>query len=96
LENIAHGIELNHKNEHILVGLHCLEPGKVPEKHAHEVQLRFYLVLEGTGLVRVGNSETEASPGTVIWIPAGHTHKVVNTGLQNMILMVGMAPSQAD
>jgi quercetin dioxygenase-like cupin family protein len=84
------------ENEHVLLGLNCLEPGQVTEKHAHEVQLRFYLVLEGTGLVSVGDSETRAAPGTVIWIPAGHTHKVVNTGSQNMILLVGMAPTNAD
>lgn len=84
------------ENEHLLIGLNCLEPGQITEKHAHEVQLRFYLVLEGTGHVMVGGTETEAGPGTVIWIPAGHNHKVVNTGPQNMILLVGMAPSHAD
>ncbi|MDR3572786.1 MAG: cupin domain-containing protein [Anaerolineaceae bacterium] len=84
------------ENEHILLGLNCMEPGQVTEKHAHEVQLRFYLVLEGSGYVRIGNSETEAGPGTVIWIPAGNAHTVINTGSQNMILLVGMAPSQAD
>jgi quercetin dioxygenase-like cupin family protein len=84
------------ENEHVLIGINCLEPGQVTEKHAHEVQLRFYLVLEGTGHVRVGDTETDAGPGTVIWIPAGNTHKVVNTGSQHLILLVGMAPSQAD
>jgi quercetin dioxygenase-like cupin family protein len=84
------------ENEHLLLGLNCLEPGQITEKHAHEVQLRFYMVLEGSGLIKVNNSETQAGPGTVIWIPAGHTHKVVNNGSQNMILLVGMAPPQAD
>ncbi len=84
------------ENEHLMLGLNCLEPGQITEKHAHEVQLRFYLVLEGSGLIKIGNSESQAGPGTVIWIPAGHTHKVVNNGSQNMILLVGMAPPQAD
>ncbi|HMD88498.1 MAG TPA: cupin domain-containing protein [Anaerolineaceae bacterium] len=84
------------ENEHILLGLNCLEPGQITDKHAHEVQLRFYMVLEGTGHIRVGDMETEAGPGTIIWIPAGHTHTVVNTGSNNLIMLVGMAPAQAE
>jgi quercetin dioxygenase-like cupin family protein len=37
------------ENEHALVGLNCLECGQSMEKHAHEVQTRFYVVLEGRG-----------------------------------------------
>jgi quercetin dioxygenase-like cupin family protein len=43
------------ENEHILVGLNCLEPGQGMEKHAHEVQCRFYIVLEGNGQVWIGD-----------------------------------------
>jgi len=35
------------ENEHLLVGLNCLETGQEMEKHAHEVQCRFYAALEG-------------------------------------------------
>ena len=39
------------ENEHILVGLNCLESGQEMEKHAHEVQCRFYVILEGKGII---------------------------------------------
>jgi quercetin dioxygenase-like cupin family protein len=77
------------ENEHILVGLNCLEPGQSMEKHAHEVQCRFYLVLEGQGQVWVGDSQQEAGNGMVGWIPAGHPHRIVNTGQDRTVMLVG-------
>ncbi len=84
------------ENEHVLVGLNCLEPGQAMEKHAHEVQCRFYLVLEGSAEVWVGDSQTEAAPGLAIWVPAGHTHRIINTGNEPLIMLVGIAPTEAD
>ena len=84
------------QNEHILVGLNCLEPGQALEKHTHQVQCRFYLVLEGSGRVWVGDEEKETEKGIVIWVPAGHPHRIVNTGAERLVLLVGIAPSRAD
>lgn len=84
------------ENEHILVGLNCLEAGQAMEKHAHEVQCRFYMVLEGKGNVTIGEAQEETETGTVIWVPAGQPHRIVNTGRERLTLLVGIAPSQAD
>ena len=84
------------ENEHILVGLNCLEPGQEMNKHAHEVQCRFYLVLEGTGQLWVGEEQKEVEKGMVIWVSSGHTHRILNTGSEPLVLLVGIAPSQAD
>ena len=84
------------ENEHILVGLNCLEPGQAMDKHVHEVQCRFYLVLEGRGQVWVGDAQTEAAPGLVIWVPAGNAHRIENTGNEPLIMLVGIAPTEAD
>jgi quercetin dioxygenase-like cupin family protein len=84
------------ENEHILVGLNCLEPGQGMEKHAHEFQCRFYLVLEGNGRVWVGDEQKEVEKGMVIWVPSGHTHRILNTGTERMVMLVGIAPSRAE
>jgi quercetin dioxygenase-like cupin family protein len=84
------------ENEHVLVGLNCLEPGQEMEKHAHEIQCRFYIVLEGNGQVWVGNEQKETEKGTVIWVPSSHPHRIVNTGIERMVLLVGIAPARAD
>lgn len=84
------------ENEHILVGLNCLQPGQAMEKHAHEVQIRFYMVIEGKGITWVGDEQQETGVGMVIWVPAGYTHRIENTGEEQMILLVGITPPDAD
>ena len=84
------------ENEHILVGLNCLEPGQAMEKHAHEIQCRFYLVLEGRGQVWIGDEQMKTDQGTVIWVPAGRPHHIVNSGGERMVMLVGIAPSNVD
>lgn len=84
------------ENDHVLVGLNCLEPGHIYEKHAHTIQTRFYLVLEGKGSVLVGETEKDIQSGMVIWIPNGHTHKIINNGGEQLILLVGISPANSD
>lgn len=84
------------ENEYVLVGLNCLEPGQSMEKHAHEIQNRFYVVLEGQGQVWVEGRQQETQSGTVVWIPAGHAHRILNTGETGMVLLVGITPPKAD
>jgi len=84
------------ENEHILVGLNCLEPGQAMEKHAHEIQWRFYSVLEGKGHTWVGDKEKDIEKGMVIWVPAGHSHRIINTGAERMVMLVGISPSPVD
>ena len=83
------------ENEHILVGLNCLEPGQAMEKHAHEIQCRFYIVLEGEGQVWIGDQQQKSEKGLVMWVPAGHPHRILNNGSERMVMLVGIAPSRA-
>lgn len=57
------------ENEHILVGVNCLEPNQEMEKHAHEIPCRFYIILEGEGRIWVGDEEKETGIGMVISAP---------------------------
>lgn len=91
------------KNEQILVGLNCLEPGQSMEKHAHEEQSRFYVALEGRGNLSVADpcldnfaSRQAIVPGWVAWVPARHAHRIENTGEARMVLLVGITPAKAD
>lgn len=68
------------ENDHVLVGLNCLQPGQEMEKHAHQVQSRFYVVMEGRGCVWVGDKQGEAKAGMGIWVPACYYHRLVNPG----------------
>jgi oxalate decarboxylase/phosphoglucose isomerase-like protein (cupin superfamily) len=56
----------------------------------------YELILEGQGRIWVGDAQAEAEGGTVVWVPSGYIHRILNTGTQGMVLLVGIAPTQAD
>jgi len=77
----------------LLLGLNCLEPGQVQHTHAHADQDKFYFVLEGEGQFTVGSETRRAAPGFAVWAPADMSHGVVNTGVERLVLLVGIAPA---
>jgi uncharacterized cupin superfamily protein len=48
----------------LLVGLNCLEPGQMQAQHAHAVQDKCYLVLEGVGTFTIGRERQVAGAGS--------------------------------
>lgn len=76
----------------LMIGLNCLEPNQLQKVHAHADQDKFYFVLEGIGQFTVGNDLIEAGPGTVVWAEAGVPHGVENTGVERLVILMGIAP----
>jgi quercetin dioxygenase-like cupin family protein len=84
------------ENDAILVGINCFESQQCMAKHAHAEQNRFYTILEGTATVWLDDLSTVAVPGEVVFIPAGHAHKIQNNGITRLVVLVGIAPAHAD
>jgi quercetin dioxygenase-like cupin family protein len=84
------------QNRQMLVGLNCFQPGQQMEKHGHSAQTRFYVVMEGTAEVQVGDELSTACAGNVIWVPAGNAHRIKNNGSESLVLMVGFTPSREE
>jgi quercetin dioxygenase-like cupin family protein len=81
------------RGDALLLGVNCLEPGQAQAPHDHTGQDKFYYVVEGNGRFQVGEEETMAGPGMVVWAPAGVVHGVVNQGEDRLTLLVGIAPA---
>ena len=79
-------------NELCKLGLNCLEPGQEFNKHAHDAQKRYYIVLEGKGIVTIGEETQEVVPGIVFYVPEKKIHSIKNTGSQRLVVMVGIFP----
>jgi quercetin dioxygenase-like cupin family protein len=77
----------------LLLGLNCLEPGQAQTPHEHAGQDKFYFVVEGRGQFQIGDDTQPASPGQVIWAPAGVIHGVRNEADSRLTLLVGIAPA---
>jgi len=71
-------------NKHILrrdnlkVGLISVRPHDELPLHSHEHEDQFYYVLEGEGVVHLGERDFPLKPGIAVTIPPGVPHAVRN------------------
>jgi quercetin dioxygenase-like cupin family protein len=76
----------------LFAGLNCFEPGQEHEPHAHEGQDKLYLILEGSGIVQVGEEAELLSAGDAAFAPSGMMHSIRNTGTERLVVMAVLAP----
>lgn len=69
-----------------------VEVGKETALHALKATTERYLILEGTGLIQIGNDFEELNQGNVAVIPAGVAQKIKNTGTTDLIFLAICTP----
>jgi len=70
-----------------------LPPGASVTPHHHEVLEEVYYIIEGTGLMIVGDEQREVGEGDAIYIPKNHRHTLTNTGAAPMKLLLVCGPA---
>jgi mannose-6-phosphate isomerase-like protein (cupin superfamily) len=70
-------------------GIAELDPGDIHYLHHHEKEAEFYYVVSGSAKVTVDEEEIAATPGTLIYMPPGTKHKIVNDGKETFVIMWG-------
>ncbi len=68
------------------------EPGSEQPMHSHPEAEQVYVVVAGTGLMRVNDEEQEVSPGTLVFIPPGAEHSIRNTGSVSLVYVSATSP----
>jgi len=66
-------------SEKLTLGVASLPPGGTLREHRH-AQEEAYLVIEGSGLVRLGGEEHAVEGGSAVFIPGDVVHSCENTG----------------
>jgi quercetin dioxygenase-like cupin family protein len=77
-----------------LVRLLCFEPGQSVALHTHPKSDECFFVVEGKGRISIGGEEREAESGCVFQVPAGVTHKWINSA-HRLILLSALIPTSA-
>ena len=88
-----HGVKASklYDTEHAQAVHITLEPGQALKRHATPVDVFFY-VLEGTGVVEVGDERRQVGPDTLIDSPARIPHCWYNEGDQVLRVLVVKVP----
>jgi quercetin dioxygenase-like cupin family protein len=80
------------RGEHLFAGLNSFEPGQEHAPHAHQGQDKLYFVLEGRGMVQVGDATEELSAGDAALAPSGVVHAIRNPGPGRLVVMAILSP----
>ena len=67
-----------------------LKPGKVIEPHSDPYEEIYYL-LQGQGIMTVGDEQQRVSAGDATWLPYGVPHSLANDGDEDCIILVAAA-----
>jgi quercetin dioxygenase-like cupin family protein len=81
------------QGDFLFAGLNCFEPGQEHAPHAHQGQDKLYLILEGSGIVTIGEETDQLSAGDAAFAPSGVIHSIRNPGPDRLIVMAVLAPS---
>jgi mannose-6-phosphate isomerase-like protein (cupin superfamily) len=66
--------------------------GAATQSHIHKMTEEFYYVIEGEGMMRVGDEEQRIGAGDAILIPPGARHTLRNTGAGPLRILCCCAP----
>lgn len=80
------------ETDRLFCDLYCFEPGQAQNPHTHEGSDKIYFVLQGKGLLRIGEDERELKENEIAMAPSGERHGVSNPGPGRLVLLVFMAP----
>lgn len=70
------------RSENLTLGVASLPPGGALRGHRHRQEV--YLVLEGSGLVRVGAEELAVEAGSAVFVLGDALHSCENTGASDL------------
>src|SRR5579862_3801012 len=76
----------------LFAGLNCFEPGQEHAPHTHQDQDKLYLILEGSGMVQVGDQTERLSVGDAAFAPSGIVHSIRNPGPERLVDMAVLGP----
>ena len=80
------------RGKRVFAGLNCFEPGQEHALHTHAGQDKLYYVVEGQGIVRIGDVETAIGAGDLVLARADEPHALRNSGSERLIVMAILAP----
>ncbi len=66
--------------KYLIMRIAEIPPGGKVSKHVHADEEQAYLILEGEGIVVIGNKSYRVKKGYAVFIPLNTPHEVINDG----------------
>ena len=79
-------------SQHIDYRISMYQPMAYVKLHRHKVQEQVYHVLEGEGLMEIGDVTRVVRRHDVIFLPPGVEHSIANSGISDLVFLVVTSP----
>ncbi len=66
--------------QNVAVGLVDIPPNSKSQPHIHIQEEETWFVINGRGIVKMDEEEVDVSKNTIIFVPPGKKHQLINTG----------------
>ena len=83
-------------SRHIDYRISMYQPMAHVARHKHEVQEQVYHVIEGEGLMELGDTRQVVRKHDFIFVPPGVEHSISNTGTVDLVFLVVTTPVTDD
>ena len=83
-------------SRHIDYRISMYQPMAHVARHKHAVQEQIYHVLDGEGLMEIGDETRVVRKHDVIFLPPGIEHSISNSGLVDLVFLVITSPPTDD
>jgi oxalate decarboxylase/phosphoglucose isomerase-like protein (cupin superfamily) len=83
--NDTYVVKDNKTLKNIVLSSTCLYRGKMTTGHAHPGQEEVYIFARGSGIMIVDEDKFRVGGGSIVLVPDGAFHKVINDGDTNLI-----------
>jgi mannose-6-phosphate isomerase-like protein (cupin superfamily) len=70
-----------------------LPPGHAVTPHHHRQIEEIYYIVEGRGVMTVGDEQREVAAGDAVYVPRGQRHTLANTGAEPIKLLLVCGPA---
>ena len=79
-------------SKNLWIGTSTVEPGNKTNAHSHDINEEVFYCISGSGVMIVDEEEQEYTAGTVVYVPPGAVHQVVNTGTVPLKSLCSVSP----
>lgn len=60
------------------IGMVIIPPGSMSDRHSHEENEEYWIVVDGYGEIEVSGEKAKLEPGVIVYAPPGKSHQLFN------------------
>ena len=79
-------------SKNLWIGTSTVAPGNETNAHSHDINEEVFYCVSGRGEMIVDGERREYHAGTIVYVPPGSVHQVVNTGDEPLKSLCSVSP----